>query len=109
MRKKYKAKPLTMINKIARCLNKISNNCCTSAIILAGGKSVRMDNISKQLIDICGKPVIIPAGYNRSTYLCPRCHKAIPLSEKMLEELQSSAKVEEKPKVTSPCRRDSLL
>lgn len=57
----------------------------------------------------CGKPVIVPAGYNRSTYLCPRCHKAIPLDEKMLEQLQTSAKVEEKPRVTSPCRRDSLL
>lgn len=57
----------------------------------------------------CGKPVVVPAGYNRSTYLCPRCHKAIPLSEKMLEELATSAKVEEKPRVTSPCRRDSLL
>ena len=57
----------------------------------------------------CGKPVVVPAGSNRSTYLCPRCHKAIPLSEKMLEELASSAKVEEKPRVTSPCRRDSLL
>lgn len=56
----------------------------------------------------CGKPVIVPAGYNRPTYLCPRCHKAIPLSEKMLEELSSSAKLEEKPRVTSPCRRDSL-
>ena len=20
----------------------------------------------------CGKPVVVPAGYNRSTYLCPR-------------------------------------
>ena len=57
----------------------------------------------------CGKPVVVPAGYNRATYLCPRCHKSIPLSEKMLEELESSAKVEEKPRVTSPCRRDSLL
>ena len=31
----------------------------------------------------CGKPVVVPAGYNRPTYLCPRCHKAIPLDEKM--------------------------
>lgn len=57
----------------------------------------------------CGKPVIVPAGYNRPTYLCPRCHKAIPLDEKMLEELSKSANVEEKPRMTSPCRRDSLL
>ena len=33
----------------------------------------------------------------------------VDISEKMLEELASSAKVEEKPRVTSPCRRDSLL
>ena len=57
----------------------------------------------------CGKVVVVPAGYNRPNYLCPRCHKSIPLDEKMLEELSKSAKVEEKPRVTSPCRRDSLL
>ena len=59
MKKKNTSKPLAVINKIARYLNKISTQCSTSAIILAGGKSVRMDNVSKQLIDICGKPVII--------------------------------------------------
>lgn len=59
MRKKYKTKPLTIIKKIAHYLNDISKHCSTSAVILAGGKSVRMDNVSKQLIDICGKPVII--------------------------------------------------
>lgn len=59
MKRKNNATPIAVINKIARYLNKISKHCSTSAIILAGGKSVRMDNVSKQLIDICGKPVII--------------------------------------------------
>lgn len=36
---------------------------------------------------ICGKPVFIPAGYNRNVYLCPRCHRAIPLSPDILERL----------------------
>ncbi len=57
----------------------------------------------------CGKAVVVPAGYNRATYLCPRCHKSIPLSEKMLEALKESVPTEDKPRVTSPCRRDSLL
>ena len=56
MKRKNNATPIAVINKIARYLNKISKHCSTSAIILAGGKSVRMDNVSKQLIDICGKP-----------------------------------------------------
>jgi len=59
MKKKHKATPIKIINRISRCLNSISKHCGTSAVILAGGKSVRMDNVSKQLIDICGKPVII--------------------------------------------------
>ena len=36
----------------------------------------------------CQKPVLIPAGYNRPTYLCPRCKRAIPLSEEVLEQLR---------------------
>lgn len=36
----------------------------------------------------CGKPVLIPAGYSRATYLCPRCKKAIPLDENVLELLK---------------------
>ncbi len=39
----------------------------------------------------CHKPVIIPAGYNRPVYLCPRCKKAIPLSEDILERLKKMA------------------
>ncbi len=39
----------------------------------------------------CQKPVLIPAGYNRPTYLCPRCKRAIPLSEEMLEALKKMA------------------
>ena len=57
----------------------------------------------------CGKPVLVPAGYSRAVYLCPRCKKAIPLSEDIQERLKNIAPAEEKPRVTSPCRRDSLL
>ena len=39
----------------------------------------------------CQKTVLIPAGYNRPTYLCPRCKRAIPLSEEMLEALKKMA------------------
>ena len=36
----------------------------------------------------CGKSVLIPAGYDRPVYMCPRCHKAIPLDAEILERLK---------------------
>lgn len=42
----------------------------------------------------CQKAVLVPAGYSRPTFLCPRCHKAIPLSEEMLERLKKMPRKE---------------
>lgn len=42
----------------------------------------------------CGKAVLIPMGYNRDKFLCPRCHKAIPLDAGILERLRGQAETE---------------
>lgn len=42
----------------------------------------------------CGAVLLVPAGYNRPTFLCTRCKKAVPLDETMLEALKNAPKGE---------------
>jgi len=42
----------------------------------------------------CGKAVLIPKGYNRDKFLCPRCHRAIPLDENLLARLRGQSVTE---------------
>lgn len=42
----------------------------------------------------CGALILVPKGYNRPTFLCTRCKKAVPLDEKMLEALNAAPKGE---------------
>ena len=37
----------------------------------------------------CGKVILLPPGYNRPTYLCPKCKKPVPIDEDLLVRLSN--------------------
>ncbi len=36
----------------------------------------------------CGKSILLPPGYDRPTYLCPKCKKPVPIDEGVLLRLK---------------------